>query len=137
MRKLDFFLTVRVSEQTKTDEEHLMQMFSKKGGCNPHDLSLHKQVKDIADLLRPELCRLYADTQISDGNIQLYLILIREIQCVKREVRTHDALFAFQNILNHMQKAIELSQKKELNQEILWHLQEVMALLFKVQNLPS
>lgn len=114
-----------------------MQMFSRKGGCNPHDLSLHKQVKDIADLLRPELCRLYANAQTADGNIQLYISLIAEIQCVKKEITTHDALFAFQNILNHMQKAIELSQKKEVNQEILWHLQEVMALLFKVQNLPS
>jgi hypothetical protein len=114
-----------------------MQMFSRKGGCNPHDLSLHKQVKDIADLLRPELCRLYAHPEQSEGNIQLYVSLISEIQCVKKEVRAHDALFAFQNILNHIQKAIELAQKKERNQEILWHLQEVMALLFKVQNLPS
>jgi hypothetical protein len=108
-----------------------------KGGCNPHDLSLHKQVKDIADLLRPELCRLYTSTEKADGNIELYISLIVEIQSVKKDVTTHDALFAFQNILSHMQKAIELSQKKESNQEILWYLQEVMSLLFKVQNLPS
>jgi len=114
-----------------------MQMYSKKGGCNPHDLSLHKQVKDIADLMRPELRRLYANAQTSDGNIQLYISLISELQCVKKEITNHDALFAFQNILSHMQKAIELSQKKAPNQEVLWHLQEVMALLFKVQNLPS
>ena len=114
-----------------------MRMSPEKGGCNPHDLSLHKQVKDIADLLRPELCRLYTSSEKTDGNIELYVSLILEIQSVKRDVTTHDALFAFQNILSHMQKAIELAQKKERNQEILWYLQEVMALLFKIQNLPS
>ena len=107
------------------------------GAPNPHDLSLHKQIKDIADLLRPELLRLYRCSSEINSNIQLYISFIAEIKAVKREVTNHDALFAFQNILNHMQKAIELSQKKSVNQEVLWHLQEVMALLFKVQNLPS
>lgn len=104
---------------------------------NPHDLSLHKQIKDISDLLRPELVRLYSCQGRNHGNIPLYVSFIAEIQTVKKEVTNHDALFAFQNILNHMQKSIELSQKKGPTQEILWHLQEVMALLFKVQNLPS
>ncbi len=107
------------------------------GAPNPHDLSLHKQVKDIADLLRPELLRLYKCPEESESNISLYVSFIDEIKSVKKEVTNHDALFAFQNILNHMQKAIELSQKKKCNRDVLWHLQEVMALLFKVQNLPS
>ena len=115
-----------------------MQAPRERDGCpNPHDLSLHKQVKDIADLLRPELLRLYKCSTENSGNIQLYVSFIAEITSVKREVTNHDALFAFQNILNHMQKAIELAQKNSVNQEVLWHLQEVMALLFKVQNLPS
>lgn len=107
------------------------------GAPNPHDLSLHKQVKDIGDLLRPELLRLYKDPDGNHGNISLYISFIEQIKAVKREVTNHDALFAFQNILNHMQKAMELTQKKNANRDILWHLQEVMALLFKVQNLPS
>ncbi len=104
---------------------------------NPHDVSLHKQIKDIADLLRPELLRLYTSAQERNGCVPFYTSVIHEMEVVKKEISNCDALFAFQNILNHMQKAIELSQKKELNQEVLWHLQEVMALLFKVQNLPS
>ena len=52
------------------------------------------------------------------------------------DVTSQDAFLAFQNIICHMQKAIELSQKNSKNQEVLWHLQEVMALAFKVQNLP-
>ncbi len=107
-------------------------------GCPGHqESSLHKQIKDIADLLRPELQRLYKSSHESSGNIQLYVSFIEEIKSVKMDVRNQDVLFAFQNIINHMQKAIELSQKNGLNQEILWHLQEVMALSFKVQNLPS
>jgi hypothetical protein len=115
-----------------------MQAPSQGGGSpNPHDLSLHKQVKDIADLLRPELLRLHKCGEEKSGNIQLYVSFTEQIQLVKKEVTNHDALFAFQNVINHMQKAIELAQKSCCNQEILWHLQEVMALLFKVQNLPS
>jgi hypothetical protein len=109
----------------------------KSGSPNPHDLSLHKQIKDISDLLKPELLRLYKCPMEKNGNISLYVSFIAEIKAVKKEVTNHDALCAFQNILNHMQKAIEMAQKNGVNQEILWHLQEVMALLFKVQNLPS
>ncbi len=107
------------------------------GSPNPHDLSLHKQVKDIADMLRPELLRLHKCCEECSGNIQLYISFIEEVQHVKKEVSNHDALFAFQNIINHMKKAIEAAQNKKPNQDLLWHLQEVMALLFKVQNLPS
>jgi uncharacterized protein YdcH (DUF465 family) len=115
-----------------------MQSSLEKGGSsNPQDVGLHKQIKDIADLLRPELLRLHKCPHETGGNIQLYVSFIEQIKTVKREVSNHDALFAFQNILNHMIKAIEFSQKNVPNQEILWHLQEVMALLFKVQNLPS
>jgi hypothetical protein len=109
----------------------------KSGFPNPQDLSLHKQIKDIADLLKPELLRLHKCPTEKNGNISLYVSFISEIKAVKKEVTNHDALCAFQNILSHMQKAIEMTQKNGVNQEILWHLQEVMALLFKVQNLPS
>lgn len=104
---------------------------------NPHDLSLHKQVKDIADLLRPELLRLHKQPCDVSGNVQLYVAFIEEIQSVKKEVTNSDALFAFHNILNHMSKIVEKTEGRANNQEILWHLQEVMALLFKIQNLPS
>jgi hypothetical protein len=103
----------------------------------PQEAGLHKQIKDAADLLRPELQRLYNSPNESSGNIQLYISFIQEIKSVKRDVRNQDLIFAYQGIINHMQKAIELCQKNGLNQEILWHLQEVMALSFKVQNLPS
>lgn len=114
-----------------------MQQFIGNSPPNPHDLSLHKQVKDIADLLRPELLRLYNKPGEVSGNIQLYIAFIEQIRTVRREVTNCDALFSFHNILNHMMKIIELAEEKAKNQEILWHLQEVMALLFKVQNLPS
>ncbi|MBS0627131.1 MAG: hypothetical protein JSS09_02845 [Verrucomicrobia bacterium] len=114
-----------------------MQQFAGNFPPNPHDLSLHKQVKDIADLLRPELLRLHKQPDEISGNIQLYTAFIEQIRIVRKEVTNCDALFTFHNILNHMIKIIELAEKKAKNQEILWHLQEVMALLFKVQNLPS
>ena len=114
-----------------------MQFPERKGFCNPHDLSLHKQVKDIVDLLRPEMLRLSKALEESNGNISLYISFMDQIKIVKNEVANHDALFAFQNVLSHMIKAVEFSQEKKSNQEVLWHLQEVMAILFKVQNLPS
>lgn len=115
-----------------------MQPHVEKGGSsNPHDLSLHKQIKDISDFLRPELLRLHNCPQETGGAIELYLSFIEQINSVKKEVSNHDALFAFQNVLSHMNKVVELSQGNKSNQEILWHLQDVMSLLFKVQNLPS
>ena len=114
-----------------------MQEFMGSCSPNPHDLSLHKQVKDIADLLRPELLRLHNKPDEISGNVHLYAAFIEQIREVKKEVTNSDALFAFHNILNHMMKIIELTEDHTCNQEVLWHLQEVMALLFKVQNLPS
>ncbi len=114
-----------------------MQSSKESGPCNPHDLSLHKQVKEIADLLRPELLRLYHTPTESNGNVKLYLLIAEQVKLVKKEVTSQDALFAFQNILSFIKKAIALTEKKTPNQEILWLLQEVMAVLFKVQNLPS
>ncbi|MES2198740.1 MAG: hypothetical protein V4489_01035 [Chlamydiota bacterium] len=114
-----------------------MQDFMGSFAPNPHDLSLHKQVRDIADLLRPELLRLYKQPDEVSANIHLYIAFIEQIEMVKKEITNSDALFSFHNILNHMMKIIELTESKTCNQEILWHLQEVMALLFKVQNLPS
>ncbi len=114
-----------------------MQEFMGSCSPNPHDLSLHKQVKDVADLLQPELSRLYKQPDEISGNVHLYAAFIDQIRMVKKEVTNSDALFAFHNILSHMMKVIELTESHTRNQEVLWHLQEVMALLFKVQNLPS
>ncbi len=114
-----------------------MQISQDCGSCNPHDLTLHKQVKEIADLLRPELLRLHGTPEESNANIKLYLLVSEQVSVVKKEVTNQDALFAFQNILSFIKKAIALAEKKAVNQEILWLLQEVMAVLFKVQNLPS
>ena len=105
-------------------------------GITPNDSNLHKQIKDVSDILRPELQRLYKSSQESSSNILLYISFIENIKAVKIDVTSQDAFLAFQNIICHMQKAIELSQKNSKNQEVLWHLQEVMALAFKVQNLP-
>jgi len=114
-----------------------MQEFSDNASPNPHDLSLHKQVRDITDILKPELLRLSKQPEGSSGNIDLYLAFVKQIKSVRKEMTNCDALFAFHNVVDHMAKAIELAEKKGPNQEILWHLQEVMALLFKVQNMPS
>lgn len=115
----------------------LMQEFHEGSRCNPHDFTLHKQIKDISDLLRPELLRLYKCPEEVGGNDHLYAAFIEGIRSVEKEISNCDALFAFHNIINHMKKIQELSEKKSKNQELLSHLQEVMALLFKVQNMPS
>ncbi len=114
-----------------------MQEFMGSSAPNPHDLSLHKQVRDLADLLRPELLRLHKHPEDISGNIHLYTAFVEQIRVVKKEVTNSDALFAFHNILSHMMKIAKKTEGDTNNQEILWHLQEVMALLFKVQNLPS
>jgi hypothetical protein len=114
-----------------------MQEFSENASANPHDLSLHKQVRDITDILRPELLRLSKQPESSSGNIDLYVAFVNQIKSVRKEITNCDALFAFHNVIDHMTKAIELTEQKAPNQEILWHLQEVMSLLFKVQNMPS
>lgn len=114
-----------------------MQEFASSPSPNPHDISLHKQIKDIADLLRPELLRLHNTPKEVGGNVNLYNSFIEEIRSVRKEVTNSDALFAFHNIIDHMIKILDLVQNKAPNQEILWHLQDVMSLLFKVQNLPS
>lgn len=110
---------------------------SSPGTPNPQDLSIHKQVKDLSDLLRPELLRLHKCSTETSGNAQLYHSFIMQIERVKREVTNHDALFACRSVINHMKKAIELAENKTVNEEVLWHLQEVMALLCKIQTLPS
>jgi len=81
--------------------------------------------------------RLHKCFACKEGNIQLYLSLIEQIRLVQKEMANRDALFTLQNILDRMSKAIELSKINASNQEILWHLQEVMALLFKLQSIPS
>jgi len=114
-----------------------MQEFASFPSPNPHDISLHKQIKDIADMLRPELLRLHKTPNEISGNVGLYTSFIEQVRAVRREVTNSDALFAFHNIIDHMVKILDLVQNKAINQEILWHLQDVMSLLFKVQNLPS
>jgi hypothetical protein len=114
-----------------------MQEFATSPSPNPHDIGLHKQIKDVADLLRPELLRLHKTPTEISGNVDLYRGFIENVRAIRREVTNCDALFAFHNILNHMSKILELVQERAENKEILWHLQDVMSLLFKVQNLPS
>lgn len=107
------------------------------GTSNPHDLSLHKQLKGAALLLKPEVSRLHTSQEESNGKISLYQAFIDEIKLIRNEISNCDALYSCHNILDHMEKAIQIAQKKGKNKEILAHLQEVMALVFKVQNLPS
>ena len=110
---------------------------SKTEAPNPQDLSLHKQLKEISDLLTPELLRLHKMCEGVSGNSKLYEQFISHIRTVKKEVSNHDTLCALHDIIHHMQKAIDLTEKKMKNHDILMHLQEVKSLLFKVQNLPS
>ena len=107
------------------------------GSPNPHDLTLHQQIKQVSSRLKPELVRLHEQEADSSGQVHVYRSLLEEIRSIKKEVANHDALFAFHNIIHHMEKAIELAEKQAKNKEILAHLQEVMALLFKAQNCPS
>ena len=104
---------------------------------HPHNHTLHIQVKEIADKLRPDLVRLHGHPTDKNGDLKLYQALIQELKGIKKQVTNHDTLFSLHNAINHLQKAIQLAESSALNEEILWHLQEVMALLFKVQNLPS
>jgi hypothetical protein len=107
------------------------------GLSNPDDVSIHKQVKEIADSLSPELVRLHKAPMESTADIPLYEKCIEQMEVIKREVANHDSLFAFHNSISHMQKAIKLAQAQAENQKILWNLQEVSAILFKIQSLPS
>lgn len=104
---------------------------------NPQDLSLHRQLKEISDFLTPELLRLHKKSEETSGDVKVYEHLIAQIRVVKKEMSNHDALCALHEIINHTQKAIGLTEKKAKNLDVLAHLQEVKALLFKVQNLPS
>lgn len=114
-----------------------MQDFFPGNRPNPHDLSIHKQVKDIADMLRPELLRLYKKPDEFTPNDDLYAAFCEQIRSVRKEVTSCDALFTFHNILDHMGKIKDLSEEPAKNRDILHHLQDVMAFLFKLQNLPS
>ena len=107
------------------------------GFSNPDDITIHRQVKEIADMLSPELKRLHESPLESTGDIELYKQCIERIKIVKREVTNHDALFGFRNAINHVRKAITLVEAREANRKTLWALQEVTAILFKVQSLPS
>ncbi len=114
-----------------------MQKSINEGTPNPHDLSLHKQIKEVAHFLKPEVMRLYEQQEDVSGKASLYVAFVDEMKLIKSEIANCDALYACHNILDHMEKAIQLVEKKAKNKEILSHLQEVMALLFKLQNLPS
>ncbi len=107
------------------------------GSPNPDDVTIHKQVKEVADMLAPELRRLHESPQESTGDIELYERCIEKMDLISREVANQDSLFAFRNVISHMKKAIKLSHDKVENQRILWDLQEVTAVLFKIQSLPS
>ena len=104
---------------------------------NPQDLSLHRQIKEISDFLTPELLRLQKNPKDVSGDRKVYEDFISQIRAVKKEVSNHDTLYALQNMISHMEKAMDLTEKKMKNQDVLMHLQEVNALLFKSQNLPS
>ena len=69
--------------------------FSKESSsCNPHDLSLHKQVKEITDLLRPELSRLHKAPKEASGDAKLYTLLAEQITLVKKEVTNHKTIIS-------------------------------------------
>ncbi|MEI8329384.1 MAG: hypothetical protein WCG14_05250 [Chlamydiia bacterium] len=113
-------------------------MFSKSmESPSPRNHTTHHVIKDIADRLRPHLIRLNESPTDKCGQSHLYLQVIEEILSVKKQVTNQDSLCAIHNAINQLEKAIELTNNSALNEEILWHLQEVMAFLFRVQNLPS
>lgn len=114
-----------------------MELLKASGNPNPHDLSLHKQVKEIADLLKPELLQLYQFPTSAIPNVKLYQVCAEHVEAIRREITNQDALFCCQNILSHLKQAKDLSNNKHPVAEILVHLQEVMSILFKTQNLPS
>ena len=103
----------------------------------PRNHTTHHVIKDIADRLRPHLVRLNESPTDKCGQADLYRSMIEEIALVQKQVTNHDSLCAIHNAIHQLEKAIELTEHSALNEELLWHLQEVMALLFKVQNLPS
>ncbi len=114
-----------------------MELNEENGCPNPQDLTLHRQIREASHLLKPELLRLHSSQGESTPNSSLYNTFIEEMKLIKSEISNCDALYACRNILDHMGKVHLLVTAKALNKEILQHLQEVMALLFKLQNLPS
>ncbi len=102
----------------------------------PHDLGVHNKIKEIGDSLRPDLVRMCGTPTEKSGNPQFYRLLLVQLFEIKKQVSNHDTICFLQNAISHLKKAIELSESSAINEEILWQLQEVMALLFKLQNLP-
>lgn len=112
-------------------------MVAQPSSPSPRNHTTQRNVKEIADRLRPHLVRLNESPTDKCGDANLYLEFIQQIEVVKKQVSNYDTICAIHSAINHLQKAVELSKSSALNEEILWHLQEVMAYLFKIQNLPS
>lgn len=104
---------------------------------SPRNHDIHHQIKDISDRLRPHLVRLSECPTDKSGDALLYQNIINELDTLRKQVSNQDCLCAIQNAISHLSRAVELAKKSALNEEVLWHLQEVMAFLFKTQNLPS
>jgi hypothetical protein len=104
---------------------------------SPRNHDIHHQIKDISDRLRPHLIRLSECPTDKCGDTALYQRVIDEMETLRKQVSNHDCLCAIQNALSHLHRAYDLAKASSLNEEVLWHLQEVMAFLFKIQNLPS
>ena len=103
----------------------------------PRNHITHHEIKDIADRLRPHLIQLNECPADKCGDVSLYEEIIAQVQKVQKQINNDDGKSAIDNTIYHLEKAIQLTKNCASNQEILWHLQEVMAFLFKVQNLPS
>jgi hypothetical protein len=104
---------------------------------SPRNHDIHHQIKDISDRLRPHLIRLSQCPADRCGDVLLYQNMIDEMKTLCKQISNQDGLCAMQNALSHLQRALDLAKKSSLNEEVLWHLQEVMAFLFKIQNLPA
>jgi len=136
--KLAKFHTVRLSHDLTSIHARILQaMAAQPSTPSPRNHTTQRNIKEIADTLRPHLVRLNESPTDKCGDPNLYLEVIAQIEIVKKQVSNHDTICAIQSAINHLHKAVDLSKSSALNEEILWHLQEVMAFLFKIQNLPS
>jgi hypothetical protein len=104
--------------------------------CPTRNHNIHHQIKEISDSLRPHLVRLHECPSDKCGDAALYTSIIQKLDVINHQVTNHDCHCAMQNAVAHLEKAVDLTRNSALNEEILWQLQEVMALLFKIQNLP-
>jgi hypothetical protein len=105
-----------------------------KRGYTNHNI--HFAIKQMADELGPHLVML---SECPDGrcsDLILYDKIKAKLKALQPQVTNHDTFSAMHTAMSLLSRCKDLVALSAPNKELVWQLQEVMALLFKIQNLP-